>query len=195
MAKMLSTLLSFTLLSGNLLSAERTTRMPTKSETEEGRKAQTRIKSRQQRLVSSHECQEGNPLGASYLGRMNVTASGRTCQVWAALEPHEHSFTHMGEHNHCRNPDAAPDGVWCYTTDPNKRWDYCSVPICVSKSLKVLDLSDDNDQEPDSNGEYTSATLKAGFLPESFTICSCSFFCKCLELGNGGHQVVIKITF
>ena len=38
--------------------------------------------------------------------------------------------------------------------------------------LKVLDFSADNDQEPDSNGEFTGATLKAGFLHESFTICS-----------------------
>ena len=37
---------------------------------------------------------------------------------------------------------------------------------------KVLDFSADNDHEPDSNGEYTSATLDAGFLPESWTICS-----------------------
>ena len=38
--------------------------------------------------------------------------------------------------------------------------------------LKVLDFSADNDQEADSNGEYTGATLEAGPLPESFTICS-----------------------
>ena len=38
--------------------------------------------------------------------------------------------------------------------------------------LKVLDFSEDVDQKPDSNGEYTSATLEAGPLPESFTICS-----------------------
>ena len=38
--------------------------------------------------------------------------------------------------------------------------------------LKLLDFSADNDHEPNSNGETTKATLKAGFLPESFTICS-----------------------
>ena len=37
---------------------------------------------------------------------------------------------------------------------------------------KVLDFSADNDGEPDNNEKYTSATLKAGPLPESFTICS-----------------------
>ena len=133
-----------------------------------------RIQSRQQRSVTSqddNECQEGNPLGESYSGRMNVTASGRTCQSWAASQPHKHPFTDVGEHNYCRNPVGNDYGVWCYTTDPLKVWDYCSVPICVSK-MKVLDFSADNDQKPDSNGEFTGATLNAGFLPESFTICT-----------------------
>ena len=44
-------------------------------------------------------------------------------------------------------------------------------PRSVS-TLKVLDFSTDNDHEPDINGEYTGATLEAGPLPESFTICS-----------------------
>ena len=39
-------------------------------------------------------------------------------------------------------------------------------------TLKVFDFSADGDQQPDINGEYTGATLEAGPLPESFTICS-----------------------
>ncbi|CAG2246886.1 unnamed protein product [Mytilus edulis] len=32
--------------------------------------------------------------------------------------------------NYCRDPDntGAP---WCYTTDPDERWDYCPVPKCA----------------------------------------------------------------
>merc|ERR1711989_301539 len=37
---------------------------------------------------------------------------------------------------------------------------------------KVPDFSADNDQEPNSNGEYTGAMLDADALPESFTVCS-----------------------
>ena len=132
-------------------------------------------KIRQQRSLSpqdDYECQEGNPLGSSYSGRVNVTASGMTCQVWSALQPHEHSHTDMGKHNHCRNPDGYHGGVWCFTNDPYKRWELCSVPICASAMMKVLDFSVDYDHEPDSNGEFTSATLDAGALPELFTICS-----------------------
>ena len=161
LSTLLSLLLSPTLVSGNLLSGERTiTRKPRKGEPEEGRKAHTRIKSRQHRSVTSLgnlECQEGNPPGASYLGRMNVTASGRTCQAWVATEPHQHNLTDVGEHNHCRNPNGDLEGVWCITTDPDKNWEHCSVPIFAPTTmLKVLDFSADNDHEPDSNGEITS---------------------------------------
>ena len=97
---------------------------------------------------------------------MNVTTSGRTCQVWAAQQPHEHTTgTELGEHNYCRDPHGDPNGVWCFTTDPDKRWEYCSVPTCGSKlTVKVLDFSADD--------KFTGAYLEAGFLPESFTICS-----------------------
>ena len=175
-------LLLLNLVSGHLLTDDRTTRRPMKEDSEERRKLQTRIQSRQQKSVSfqdDNECQEGNPLGVSYYGRMNVTASGIFCQSWAASQPHVPKWTDVGkvgdteagEHNHCRNPSGKLGGVWCYTNDPDKEWEYCSVPRCVPK-LKVLDFSADTDQEPDSNGEYTGASLKADFLPESFTICS-----------------------
>ena len=39
-------------------------------------------------------------------------------------------------------------------------------------NLKVLDFGTDNDQKPDNNGERTGASLNAGPLPPSFTICS-----------------------
>ena len=162
-------ILTLTLVSANLHSDDQTTRRP---KYVEGRKTLQRNRDRQHRSVSN-DCQEGNPLGVSYSGSTNVTASGRNCQVWAASQPNEHDFTDVGEHNRCRNPNGDVAGVWCYTTDPDKKWEHCSVPICGGPTMsKVLDFSADNDHEPDSNGEYTSATLDAGALPESFTICS-----------------------
>ena len=168
-------LLSATLVFGRLHPTDQTTKRPIKGEPMEEGKTFRKDRDRQQRSVGSQrisECQEGNPPGASYSGKMNVTTSGRACQAWSAQDPHEHSNTEVGEHNLCRNPDGDPGGVWCYTTDPDKRWEHCSVPICAPKMMKVLDFSTDTDHEPDSNDEYTRATLEAGPLPESFTVCS-----------------------
>ena len=125
-------LLSITLVSGHLHSSDRTTRRKGE-QMMEGGKTLSKDRDRQQRSVSSlgnPDCLEGNPLGASYSGNINVTTSGRTCQAWSAQEPHEHRHTELGEHNYCRNPNGKPLGVWCYTTDPDKLWEFCSVPIC-----------------------------------------------------------------
>ena len=124
--------------------------------------------------AAKHNCrQAGDPLGAEYSGDTSVTASGLTCQAWSASEPHKHGFTEVGDHNHCRNPDGFSGGLWCYTTDPEKEWEHCSVPICVQTIMKVLDFSADNDQELDSNAAFTGATLDTGVaLPESITVCS-----------------------
>ena len=133
-----------------------------------------RNRDRHQRSYGSKEnleCQDGDSWGVNYSGNMNHTTSGRACQAWSAQEPHQHEYTEIGEHNHCRNSFLDVDGVWCFTTDPDMLWDYCPVPICAPM-LKVLDFSADNDHEPDSNGEYSGATLEAGPLPETFTICS-----------------------
>ncbi|KAI8520704.1 hypothetical protein Bbelb_004580, partial [Branchiostoma belcheri] len=82
-----------------------------------------------------HECQISD--GALYRGNVAVTKSGRTCQRWDQQTPHEHSRTAANypssglEENFCRNPDGT-SGVWCYTTDPNKRWELCDVAVCAT---------------------------------------------------------------
>mmetsp|Transcript_73337 Transcript_73337/g.203492 ORF Transcript_73337/g.203492 Transcript_73337/m.203492 type:complete len:952 (-) Transcript_73337:88-2943(-) len=73
--------------------------------------------------------------GEDYRGAQTRTQSGRTCQAWAAQEPHEHTTTPEDypdadlRENFCRNPEEAP-GIWCFTTDLEKRWELCS-PIGV----------------------------------------------------------------
>ena len=136
-------------------------RIARKGDPEDRREVLTMIQQRQQRsnrLQEDEECQSGYPLGVTYSGRMNVTESGRTCQAWSASEPHEHDYTENGDHNYCRNSYGDDGGVWCFTTDPNQRWEFCRVPRCLLKMVKLLDFSTDNDHKPDSNDEYTSAT-------------------------------------
>ena len=65
-----------------------------------------------------------------YRGNVSITKSGRTCQLWSEHVPHNHTHVTelypaagIGEHNFCRNPDRSEPTAWCYTTDPDVRWE------------------------------------------------------------------------
>ncbi|XP_077994329.1 uncharacterized protein LOC144448053 [Glandiceps talaboti] len=69
--------------------------------------------------------------GYDYRGNVNTTTSRLACQVWTSMTPHKHDRTSklypgtgLGRHNYCRNPDNEPT-VWCFTMDPDVRWEYC----------------------------------------------------------------------
>ena len=128
--------------------------------------SQPRDKEEERRTIG---CQQRSTSGRSYAGEANTTVDGIPCQRWSETEPHFHGYTHVGNHNFCRNPNGAPQ-VWCYTTNPEIRYQYCSVPFCPP--LKALDFSLDNDQKPDANNSYTYASLQKEQLPASFTICT-----------------------
>uniref|UniRef100_A0A672PM31 Plasminogen-like n=1 Tax=Sinocyclocheilus grahami TaxID=75366 RepID=A0A672PM31_SINGR len=81
------------------------------------------------------DCKVGN--GDTYRGPTSTTIVGVTCQAWSSMTPHQHAIftpeTHPDkglESNQCRNPDNDVNGPWCYTTDRNKKWDYCQIPDC-----------------------------------------------------------------
>ncbi|KAI7800149.1 plasminogen precursor [Triplophysa rosa] len=84
-------------------------------------------------IVPEHTCITGD--GSSFRGNISVTKSGKTCQSWISQTPHKHGRTPDNSpckglvENYCRNPgnDRAP---WCFTTDPETRWEYCNVPRC-----------------------------------------------------------------
>ncbi|XP_078607085.1 uncharacterized protein LOC144879470 [Branchiostoma floridae x Branchiostoma japonicum] len=86
-----------------------------------------------QTTPSEEFCREGN--GASYRGTVSATKTGKTCQRWDSQTPHGHGRTPANypssglEENYCRNPDGEL-AVWCYTMDPNTRWEFCDVPVC-----------------------------------------------------------------
>jgi len=70
-------------------------------------------------------------IGRDYRGCQSRTMSGRSCQKWTSQAPHTHSIVEdagkgIGDHNYCRNPDANAGGIWCYTVDPDKRWEECN---------------------------------------------------------------------
>ncbi|XP_069114389.1 plasminogen-like [Argopecten irradians] len=71
-----------------------------------------------------------------YVGGVTCTLSGIPCQRWDSQEPHSHSVfkgrSDLG--NRCKIGDE--DRPWCYTMDPDDRWDYCPVEElkCVDKT-------------------------------------------------------------
>jgi len=81
------------------------------------------------------------------MGTLSKTRSGRQCQAWASNTPHRPRGKALNDanypdgsraaaRNYCRNPVNDSNGPWCYTTDPNERWEYCRVPRCDGKCLR-----------------------------------------------------------
>ncbi|XP_071478660.1 apolipoprotein(a)-like [Diadema antillarum] len=103
--------------------------------------------------VGRGECYT-QPRARDYSGLVNVTRSGRPCQRWTLQAPHQHSRTPnnypnagLGDHNYCRNPDNV-NTAWCYTTDRNRRWEYCDIgesqPTCQAEVTSAPGLGDHN---------------------------------------------------
>lgn len=92
--------------------------------------------------VQKASCDEtvSGKLEAGYRGCQSTTTSGKTCQKWSAQKPHAHSQKldggGLGKHNYCRNPDGEPEGIWCYTTDAAKRWEYCDPKLTEAEEEK-----------------------------------------------------------
>lgn len=100
--------------------------------------------------------------GSSYLysGKHSVTRDGYECQRWDQNLPHDviHMPQDGGGHNYCRNPDKSMRGTWCYTNDPDVRWDHCSIPKCPSSAVVIWVSS--NETTGDSSVSYMKADLE-----------------------------------
>ncbi|XP_061062786.1 plasminogen isoform X1 [Eubalaena glacialis] len=91
----------------------------------------------------TYQCLKGR--GENYRGTVAVTVSGNTCQRWGDQTPHKHNRTPENfpcrnlEENYCRNPDGE-SGPWCYTSNSEVRWEYCTIPSCESSPLSAEHL-------------------------------------------------------
>merc|ERR1712166_433882 len=111
---------------------------------------------------SSGICDESTPgkHEDGYRGCQTKTVSGNTCQKWMVQRyPGQHTRTPgnypgkgLGDHNNCRNPDDEPNGIWCYTTNPNKRWEYCD-PVHHTHAEYLAHLAAHEDAAADAADE------------------------------------------
>ena len=81
--------------------------------------------------------------GSFYAGTKSTvpgSVSEVPCQRFDSQYPHDHSKWNIYPYyfnvesvsevnNYCRDPDNG-GYPWCYTTDVNKRWAYCDIPMC-----------------------------------------------------------------
>ncbi|XP_060606596.1 plasminogen-like [Ruditapes philippinarum] len=84
------------------------------------------------------DCFKTNCTGC-YTGTWHRTQTGRECQRWDSQTPHKHDMAAgekfqqdqsvTGAQNYCRDPSES-GFLWCYTLDPNERWEKCGILEC-----------------------------------------------------------------
>ena len=58
------------------------------------------------------------------------TLSGYSCQYWSSNSPHQITRRpHDVSGNKCSLANPTDPTPFCYTTNPNKRWEYCSCRV------------------------------------------------------------------
>lgn len=78
--------------------------------------------------------------GRYYQGTKNTTETGLACQAWESQFPHQHTRPPLvfpevqNSSNYCRNAGGEERKPWCYTMDPDVRWEYCDIPSCANTS-------------------------------------------------------------
>jgi len=84
------------------------------------------------------------------MGTVSATVSGMKCQSWSSNTPHVPAKdasvdanypdgSRKAAKNYCRNPYSSwTEGVWCYTTNPNRRWEPCDVPLCNGTCTSIF---------------------------------------------------------
>lgn len=112
-------------------------------------------------------------LGVDYRGTHSRTESGKECQKWRSQSPHAHTKTYKKypdagldedwwvysaeQNNYCRNPGNEAEGVWCFTTDSETRWERCDVPDCNAGEAMLYDA--------EQSSKYCTGFLKHECYP------------------------------
>lgn len=112
------------------------------------------------------QCDEtlSGPKDAGYRGCQTRTVSGRTCQAWSADSPHvtnkkivtETNVADGLDSNYCRNLNGFLT-IWCYTDDPDLRWEYCE-PIGKYGYLGYSDKDHTDHPKGSLQADYTKSS-------------------------------------
>ncbi|KAL4219104.1 hypothetical protein ACF0H5_021687 [Mactra antiquata] len=102
-----------------------------------------------------------NQNSGSYNGTVAVTVGGNICQNWADQTPHSHIYdaTYMPDgslaeaRNYCRDPNRIGFN-WCFTTNPNVRWEPCDIHPCTTETKTCRMFSTRNHDESEYRAGY-----------------------------------------
>lgn len=79
---------------------------------------------------------EGTKLNKVTAPRCNPSSPGcNSVSVHLRWTP---TATNGLELNYCRNPDGDRIGPWCYTTDPERRYESCNIPQCKDGTARTF---------------------------------------------------------
>jgi hypothetical protein len=80
---------------------------------------------------------------SGYRGNTHVTKGGKVCQSWDKQSPRKHDHTPtkypsagLKDTSSCRDPNGRGT-VWCYTTEGDKEWDYCTQQLTYDAKLTI----------------------------------------------------------
>ncbi|CAG0886275.1 unnamed protein product [Darwinula stevensoni] len=97
--------------------------------------------------------------GGEYVGKKNVTQSGKSCLPWLSRIPEDNRLDnflfHLSDpidstHNFCRNPPAFIETPWCWTSSPGEDilFEECGIPFCYELLLESLSSNEGRHEYP-----------------------------------------------
>lgn len=99
--------------------------------------------------VRDHTCFNGR---STYLGRKNVSKSGRPCQTWPEMDPPGHNF--------CRNPGNVEVSPWCLVGPKNER-ESCGISRCSRGSRVSAGVQQEKSHRPVGRTIYVISAIMA----------------------------------
>jgi len=131
--------------------------------------------------------------GTNYLGCQDTTITGRLCQSWGSQSPHTHNIVNKNlddatvpeseqkwDHNLCRNPNNQYK-IWCYTTDPKKRWEFCNPLAGGVKNLMYVPWTMTGESYNRFRSESYNLAATAKILARKMSECEgdCDYDAQC----------------
>ncbi|CAC5364684.1 PLG [Mytilus coruscus] len=131
------------------------------------------------------DCYQTN--STQYFGTINYTVSGRACQTWSRNFPHVAIFLPDNDEdrntNYCRDNHYYTHGTpWCYTEDPDFRWEFCPVFKCNDCTMPQV-------AKPGTTVSYniTYGIVTAVYTCQSFKPGVSVPHCPISTCSNGNH--------